>query len=422
MITALLVLLSAALAAGIAWMLCKARLSADYMQQHSESLTTIATLKAQLQTSKDREQTLLSDRAELGETLKKEFSLMAGQLLDAKAQQFNQQQETKLTDLLTPFRRQIEDFGKQVGEKFINEGKEKSALQREIELLAKASGLLSKQATDLTAALRGSTKTQGDWGEGILEQILEFCGLKEGVHYTTQSFTRTDEGTGIKPDVIVHLPGGRKLVIDSKVSLIHYWDLCAEEAPEARAEHLPRITGSLKQHIDGLHRKPYNEVSGTPDYLVMFVPVEAAYITALQYDHTLWQYAYSRGVVLISPTNLIPFIRVVQNLWDRDDKYRNAEAIAEKAGKLYDKLVTFVTSYQKVGSELEAAQKAYNEGMGQLASGRDNLISQAEKMKALNISNKKSLPLSMSESAMLNDGIQLPAAPKLVDPAVPSVD
>jgi DNA recombination protein RmuC len=206
---------------------------------------------------------------------------------------------------------------------------------------------------------------------------------------------------------VINLPGTRKLVIDSKVSLLAYWDLCAEEDPDARVTHLSRITLSLKQHIDGLYRKPYNEVAGTPDYLVMFVPVEAAYITALQHDHTLWQYAYSKGVVLISPTNLIPFIRVVQNLWDRDDKYRNAEAIAEKAGKLYDKLVTFVTSYQKVGSELEAAQRAYSEGIGQLATGRDNLISQAEKMKMLNISNKKSLPPSLTESASLSNEIQL---------------
>jgi DNA recombination protein RmuC len=386
-----------------------------HMQAMQDTTAGIATLKAQLAMAKEREQTLISDRAELGDALKKEFTLLAGQMLEAKAQSFNQQQESKLTDLLNPFRKQIEDFGKQVTEKFIAEGKEKSALQREIELLAKASGLLSKQATDLTEALRGSTKAQGDWGEGILEQILEFCGLKEGVHYTTQSFTRTDEGQGIKPDVVVHLPGSRKLVIDSKVSLIHYWDLCAEEDPEARAAHLPRITGSLRQHIDGLYRKPYHEVAGTPDYLVMFVPVEAAYITALQHDHTLWQYAYSKGVVLISPTNLIPFIRVVQNLWDRDDKYRNAEQIAEKAGRLYDKLVTFVTSYQKVGSELEAAQRAYNEGLGQLSNGRDNLISQAEKMKALNISNKKNLPPSITESAILTDGIPLPATPALAE-------
>ncbi len=375
---------------------CKALLTESRTDKHH-----LAQLQGRLEAADERIAHILRDREELGEALKTQFSVLAGQVLDTKTQTFNLQQETKLNDLLSPFKQQIESFRQQVTEKFTAEGRERAGLQREIELLGKASGLLSKQATDLTEALRGSTKKQGDWGEGILEGILEYCGLTEGIHYTTQASSRTEDGITIRPDVLVNLPGNRRLVIDSKVSLTHYWDLCAASDADIQAACLPLINNSLRQHIDSLYKKPYNEVAGTPDYLIMFVPVEAAYITALQHDPSLWQFAYSRGIVLISPTNLIPFMRVVQNLWDRDDKYKNAEAIAERAGKLYDKLAGFVGNYLKIGAELETAQKAYQDGLGQLSNGKDNLIRQAEKMRALNISNKKELPASLVEQAMI---------------------
>lgn len=367
----------------------------------------LAQLAGRLQAAEDRYAHTLRDREELGEAIKAQFSVLAGQVLDTKTQTFNQQQETKLNDLLNPFKQQIESFRQQVTEKFTDEGKDKAALKREIELLNQTNTLLGKQATSLTEALRGSTKKQGDWGEGILESILEYCGLTKGIHYVTQATSRTEEGITIRPDVLVHLPGKRSLVIDSKVSLVHYWDLCAAANADVQAACLPLINRSLRQHIDCLYKKPYNEVAGTPDYLIMFVPVEAAYIMALQHDATIWQYAYSRNVVLISPTNLIPFMRVVQHLWDTDDKHNNAKEIADRAGKLYDKLAGFVSNYLKIGTELETAQKAYQEGLGQLSSGKDNLIRQAEKMKALNISNKKELPASLVESALL--GADLPA-------------
>ena len=382
---------------------------AEAMALHCQAEATEAAVKAgtavtELANLRTAHTRLQQERTEWAEQLKAQFTLLAGQVLDSKTQTFNQQQETKLTDLLNPFKKQIEDFQKQVDEKFIAEGKEKSALQREIELLHKASTTLGKQATDLTEALRGSTKQQGDWGEGILEGILEHCGLTSGIHYTTQAASRTEDGTSIRPDVLVHLPGNRNLVIDSKVSLVHYWDYCAADA-DAKTACLPLMAHSLRQHIDGLYKKPYHEVAGTPDYIIMFVPVEAAYITVLQHDATLWQYAYGKGIVLISPTNLIPFLRIVQTLWDRDDKYRNSQAIAEKAGRLYDKLATFVNSYAKVGAALEGAQKSFAEGMGQLTTGRDNLIIQAEKMKALNITNKKDLPLALTETALLQETV-----------------
>lgn len=382
-----------------------------YDLQHDAIMATktIASLQAQLVAKEE----LLSQQkdfvASVRQEMEREFRILATTSLDQNAQKFSEQQTTKLDDLLKPFRENIESFRKDVEDKFREEGKEKSALQREIELLGKASMMLTKEAKDLTEALRGSTKQQGDWGEGILERILEHCGPKEGIDYTTQASSVTEDGTTIRPDVVLHLPGNRNLVIDSKVSLTHYWDMCASEDTAIQQTFFPLICNSLRQHIDGLYKKPYNEVKDTPDYLVMFVPVEAAYITALQHDGSLWKYAYDRNILLISPTNLIPFMRLVDNLWDRDKKFKNAEAIADKAGKLYDKLVGFIDSYEDVGKKLEAAQKSYDAGMRQLYTGKDNLITQAERMKGLNITAKKDLPESLVEKAALAEGIVLPS-------------
>lgn len=432
MLTILVAVLAAIAAAGIAWLMSKAHFAAvaaaaeakcgavqaahDRLAQQLASvqaeLKAATHLCAKLQASAEAKDALLAEQKGFIEKAKsemeREFRLIAANTVDQSAKTLGEQQETKLTDLLKPFREQINNFQEAVGKHFSEEGKDKSALKTEIELLHRSSQLLSKQATDLTEALRGSTKQQGDWGEGILERILEHCGLKEGIDYSVQASERSTDGKAYRPDVVLHMVGGRNLVIDSKVSLNAYWDMCACEDTTTREGFVPHICTALRKHIEELHRRPYSEVAGTPGYLIMFVPVEAAYITALQQDGSLWQYAYDRGVLLISPTNLIPFMRLVESLWDRDKKYRNAESIAKNAGLLYDKLVGFVKNYEKVGAALRTAQTSYDESFGQLATGRGNLIAKAEEMKALKISSKNNLPASLVESAMLADGNVLP--------------
>ncbi|MBA3828177.1 MAG: DNA recombination protein RmuC [Taibaiella sp.] len=348
--------------------------------------------------------TMLKDKEELGEVLKSQFRLLAADILETKAKTFNDQQEGKLNDLLKPFREQISDFKKGFEDKYLNEAKEKSTLKAEIAQLLQMNLTISRQATDLTEALRGSNKQQGDWGEGILERILEYAGLQEGIHYTTQSSSKNDDGQTIRPDVIVHLPQGRKLVIDSKVSLNNYWDYCAAADLDARSIHLPLIIRSVKAHIDGLYSKMYIDISGTPDFIIMFMPVEAAYITALQHDHALWQYAYNKKILLISPTNLIPAMKMVTDLWQRDAINQNAQAISDKAGALYDKLAGFVENFEKMGSQISTLQRAYDAGMGQLSQGKGNLISQVEQIKKLNVKTKKQLPTKLVETALLEDG------------------
>jgi DNA recombination protein RmuC len=421
-------LLAACGASCFTWFICRARqqtlsaLCAQAKQENeklSESLmaaqsaaTEASRANARLEASVEAKDAQLAAQQGFIEAaradMEREFRLIAASSLDRNARNLGEQHEAKLGELLRPFREQIHHFQEAVGKHFVEEGKEKTALQKEIEILHRSSQLLSQQANGLAEALRGSTKQQGDWGESILEKILEFCGFQEGIHYTRQASAKSEDGNGFRPDVVLHLAGGRNLVIDSKVSLNAYWDMCACEDASKKNGFLPSITAALRRHIDELHRRPYQEVSGTPGYLIMFVPVEAAYVTALQHDGGLWQHGYAKGVLIISPTNLIPFLRMVESLWDREKKYENAEAIAKQAGALYDKLAGFVDTYQKLGSALAGAQKSYDESYAQLAGGRGNLLSKAEQMKALHISNKKQVPAAIAERAQLADGIALP--------------
>ncbi|MBS1630088.1 MAG: DNA recombination protein RmuC [Bacteroidetes bacterium] len=423
--TLLLTILAAVLGVAFTWFFCRARMQTlaallAQSQLENEKLNTALTAaqSACTELSKEsarQEATLRVKEEQLAaqqvfiETaradMEREFRIIAANTLEQNARSLGAQQETKLTDLLRPFREQILNFQESVGKHFLEEGKEKTLLQKEISLMRGSSELLSRQANSLSEALRGSTKQQGDWGEGILEKILEHCGLQEGIHFTIQAAARSEEGIRYRPDVVLHLPGSRNLVIDAKVSLNAYWDMCACEDEAARVGFPPKIVAALRNHVDELHRRPYHEVSGTPGYLIMFVPVEAAYICALQHDGSLWKYAYDKNILIISPTNLIPFLRMVEALWDREKKYEHAEAIAKQAGALYDKLAGFVETYQKLGNALTAAQKNYDESYGQLATGRGNLLSRAEQMKAMGISNKKSLPQQMAERAQLNDGM-----------------
>ncbi len=340
--------------------------------------------------------------------LEREFRLIASTILDNNSRQLGLQHEDKLKEMLGPFREQIKHFQEEVGKHFSDEGKEKASLQKEIEMLHRSSQTLSQQAEGLTAALRGNTQQQGQWGEDILERILEFCGFQEGIHYRRQVSSQSQDGKAYRPDFILNLTGGRNLVLDSKVSLNAYWDMSNAPDAEAKAAFLPAIVTALKRHVDDLHKRPYDQVSGTPDYVLMFVPVEGAYISALQHDPGLWQYGYDRRVLIISATNLLPFLKMVASLWEREKRYDHADEIARQAGALYDKLAGFVENLIKVGNALTTAQKAYEQSFGQLKTGQGNLIMRAEQLRALHISNKKTLPADLVERAHFS-GLQLGA-------------
>lgn len=368
----------------------------------------VALLEAEVATKQEKLTTQKQDLEEIKAKLESEFKLLAADILDAKARSFGEQQEQKLTTLLDPFKEQIAVFKKEFEEKFILETKDKTSLRTEIAQLMQLNQSISKEANALTEALRGSTKKQGDWGEDILERILEFSGLQKNIHYITQAHQHNDEGQAIRPDVIVNYPDQRFLVIDSKVSLNSYWDFC--NAPDTLAQDacLPLMINSLKAHINGLHGKAYTDVANSPDFIIMFVPVEAAYITAMQHDHTLWQYAYSRKVLLISPTNLIPAMKMISDMWQRDAISKDAEAIADKAVKLYEKLAGFVENFDAVGGELMQAHAKWETARKQLHTGRGNVLAQGYQLKQLlGKKTSKELPRAITEAALLEHNTTL---------------
>jgi len=339
----------------------------------------------------------------IGQKFETQFKVLAGNILEEKAKRFTEQQEQNLKTILDPLKQHINNFKQEFEAKFSNEAKERNSLAGEIKQMMTLNKVLSEQADNLTQALRGNVKQQGNWGEMILESILEYAGLQKNMQYFVQERNRNDEGAAIQPDVIVRYPDNRALVIDSKVSLLHYENYCSSTEKELQGNYLQLMVRSMKAHIDGLSSKAYHDVKDSLDFVIMFVPVEAAYITVMQADTHLWQYAYNKRVLLISPTNLITAMKLVDDMWQRDAINRDAHMIAEKAGKLYDKLVGFVENFDRVGEQINKAHATWAEAYGQLSKGRGNLISQAEQMKQYKAKTNKSLPHKLSEEGLAED-------------------
>ncbi len=334
---------------------------------------------------------------QVGKKFESEFQVLAQRILDEKTKVFQQSQESSLGQMLNPLRDQLRNFKEEFESRYKTESNERISLREQIRHMLDLNQTLSTQAENLTRALTNNVKSQGDWGESILESILQYAGLQKDLHYFVQESSQNEAGDTIRPDVIIKYPDGRALVVDSKVSLLHYTRLIAAGDEAERKTQEALLLQSFRQHADGLSRKNYQSVADALDFVLMFVPVESAYIQAMQADTTLWQFAYQKRVLLISPTNLVPAMKLVADLWQRDGISRHATAIAERAGKLYDKLVGFVDNFDRVGSQLEKATETWRDAQKQLVQGRGNLISQAEKMREMHIKTQKKLPGSYTE-------------------------
>lgn len=366
--------------------------------------TDIVRLQTDIEGKEERLSVQKRDFDEIKNNLEEQFRAIAGRILIDSSNSFTDKQTTKLDDLLKPFKEQIDGFKKDFDAKFTSEAMEKGSLKQQIESLVLLNNTIAKEALALTDALRGSTKKQGDWGEDILEKILEYSGLQKGIHYSVQRQSSNEDGKIIRPDVVVNYPDGRFLVIDAKVSLVHYWDYCNAGNSDEQKLLLPRIVASLKSHIDGLASKKYTDIVGTPEFIIMFMPVEPAYITAMQFDHGLWKYAYDRKILLISPTNLIPAMKMISVMWDKDQIQKDGETIVSKAVKLYEKFHGFIATFDGIGTDLEKANKKWQEGRGQLHAGRDNFITQGMKLKALlGKRTTKELPADIQAMAALEE-------------------
>lgn len=320
-----------------------------------------------------------------------QFEKIASQLLEEKSARFTETNKTTLEALLNPLKEDIGKFKTKVEETYDKESKQRFSLEEKVRELIEQTNKVSAEANNLATALKGQTKKQGNWGEMILERILETSGLTKGREYFVQQTIKDEEGRQLRPDVLVNLPDERVIIIDSKVSLVAYDRFVAADSPEEQQAQLRAHVQSVYRHIDDLQSKQYDNLERALDFTMMFIPVEPAYLAAIQADADLWAHAYTRRILLISPTNLIACLKLISDLWNREKQSRNAMEIVKRGEKLYEKFITFTASLEEVGRHISKAQLAYGTAMDQLRSGQGNLVTQAMKLKALGLKSSKSI-------------------------------
>ncbi|KPA90959.1 hypothetical protein PF66_03036 [Pseudomonas asplenii] len=367
----------------------------------------VASLNAALREQQEGHQQRLQDLQGSRDELRAQFAEMAGKIFDEREARFAQSSQERLGQLLDPLKERIQSFEKRVEESYQAEARERFSLGKELERLQQLNLRLSDEATNLTQALKGQ-KTQGNWGELILERVLEHAGLEKGREYQTQVSLKGPDGERFQPDVLILLPGDKQVVVDSKVSLTAYQQYVGAADEVIGQAALKQHVLSLRNHLKGLSGKDYKRLEGlhSLDFVLLFVPIEAAFSAALQAEPNLFQEAFDRQIVIVSPTTLLATLRVIDSLWKQERQSQNAREIAERAGWLYDKFVLFIQDLDEVGSRLQQLDKAYAAARNKLTEGRGNLISRSEQLKLLGARASKSLPADLLERAMTDaDGV-----------------
>ncbi len=342
------------------------------------------------------------DYEELQKRAHVEFENIANRLLEEKSKKFTDQNEKKLNDLLHPLRDKIREFGQDIDRRFTDEAKDVVSLKKEIENLKNLNSQLSTDAQNLASALKGNSKTQGDWGEFQLELLLEKAGLQKDTHYYAQPSFKDENGRDKRPDFIIQLPEGKHLIVDSKVSLTAYEKFFNEKDDIKRNAYLKEHTASIRGHIKDLSSKNYQQLYqiNTPDYLLLFVPIEPAFATALQHDSKLFLDALEKNIVIVTTSTLLATMRTVSYIWRQELQKKNVLEIARQSGLLYDKFVGFVSDLQDMGQRLNQAQDSYHHAMNKLSDSKkygDTLIGRAEKIKSLGAKTSKTLPKDLLE-------------------------
>jgi len=338
---------------------------------------------------------------EAKEALSSQFKNLANEILEDKSKRFTEQNVANLDALLKPLQAKLSEFKEQVNTSYGNEARERFALKSEIERLANLNLRMSDETRSLTQALKGDSKVQGNWGELVLESILESSGLRKGEEYLVQDSHTLTDGSRLQPDVVVKLPEGRSLVVDSKVSITAYSRHAEASDPTVSEQELAAHIQSLRQHIQSLSSKNYSSLYGigSVDFVLMFVPIEPAFLLALKTAPNLYQEALAKNIVLVCPSTLMATLRTVAHLWRQDHQNRNALEIAKQCGTLYDKFVGFVDDLEKLGQRLDQAQTSYHDAFNKLKSGKGNLIRTAEKVRELGVKPSKNISAPLIESS-----------------------
>jgi len=351
----------------------------------TQLVSELATARQQMISYQDKLATQVQELSEIRIQFRAEFENLAQRIFEEKSTTFSKQNKEQLEVVLNPLRDKLKDFENKVEKVYGEESKERITLRVEILKLFEMNSKLSADANNLATALKGSNKHQGNWGEMILEKILERSGLQQGIEFEKQTMDLNANGDKIMPDLVIHLPENKHIIIDSKVSLVAYTNLVAAENDEDRKQFLKAHVDSIRSHIKMLSDKNYSSAQKltTPDFVLLFMPIEAAFSSAMQQDNDLYNYAWDRHVVLVSPTTLLAMLRTIASIWKQEKRTRNAEAIAKEGGDLYDKFVGFTDDLLELGKKLEDAQKSYSASMNKLKEGKGNLVKRAENMRNL---------------------------------------
>ena len=373
-----------------------------YAWQQSQARVKAETeLEAERRQSADKLATLQQTAQEAKTVLSDQFKNLANEILEEKSKRFAEQNQQNLDILLKPLQEKLTDFRKQVDETYQSEARERFALKQEVEKLAGLNLRMTDETRALTNALKGESKTQGDWGELVLETILENSGLRKGEEYLVQDTQTISDGSRLQPDVVIRLPESKHLVIDSKVSITAYTRYIQADDDSIKTAELNSHVLSIKQHIQGLSAKNYQDLYGVGsiDFVLMFIPIEPAFLAAMRHAPDIYQDALKKNIVIVCPSTLLATVRTVAHLWRQEHQNRNAQEIARQCASLYDKFVGFVEDLDKVGLRLEQAQISYTDAVGKLKTGRGNLIRTAENVKKRGVKPNKSLPSKLTDVA-----------------------
>jgi DNA recombination protein RmuC len=376
------------------------------LEKAKEENTTLQAKLSELDTRLEDERRNTEEKLtllqEAREQLKLEFQNVANKIFDDKSQKFTEQNKENIEGVLKPVREQLLDFKKKVEDVYDKESKDRVSLLSEIVHLKTLNERISEDAVNLTNALKGQSKTRGSWGEMILERVLEESGLQKGREYEVQTMYASEEGQRRHPDVIVHLPEGKDIVIDSKVSLTAYEKYCTADKEEKRSKRLKEHIISIRTHIKTLSEKRYEELEGirTLDFVLMFLPIEGAFWTAIESEQGLFNEAFDKNIMLVSPSTLLATLRIINNIWRYEDQNKNALIIAKKAGDLHDKFVRLVEALDDVGQKIDKARESYQVARNRLTEGRGNLVRRSIELRQLGVKAQKELPEGLVAQAL----------------------